>query len=326
VTSVEREKMTMLGIDEVWTRAARTTAVALALWCLGGCARSPDASAPPDAVAEMHAEFDGQGVAILILDETSAACRADPFTMHRATFATCAGLDPTTLPPDLEITEDPRLFEPRGGSHVVLVLRAERSWHAMVALGPLSPEKSLVSSDATGVRPKILPLLVGGALLLGEVSADYGTAALFGAGVAYYAGKAFVARPSGVVPVEEAAPIVQADQQRADALVQMSSTLVDLEQRSKALVDDKSKYASDGDWVATALCAESGHVVGLPGSGVGPTEEDASQKALEDAANRSGITAPPSMWDAEEYCRVILVCQKAAGVLLPCKSTALLDP
>jgi hypothetical protein len=303
-----------------------TALLVLALVGTSACSRTEEQPPGPSAVEAMHAKFEGQAVAILPFEPTNPACAADPYTMDRATLSTCAGLDPNKLPADFQITKDPRDFDLRVDSPVVLVLRGDPAdpehpeirWHAVIPLGPTkAPTTSL--TGASSLHPSFLPLLVIGAVVGGE-ELIAGGSILFASGVAYFGGKAYFTSQKYA---SRGQAIAQGDQKAADLAMQSSHVLDDAQKEAQADKASKAVNTTDGGWMASASCVDSGWAAkASAGWGYGATEEEAKNNALDKAGNLAGFP-PRARWDDQEYCLVTLVCQRTSG-LLDCKDVELL--
>lgn len=182
---------------------------AISITCSSVACSSPSAGEEPAPKQDtLRSRLEGQGIAILPLDQTNEACGVNPTTMDRHTFASCTRLEADKLPAQLSITEDASAFDPdpeRGMILVVKVLPVEEelastpdNWHALIGLGrlkDLASSGSLVNGGGAstqrthgGIHPNVAFLLAPAAPML--VSA---TEALIVAGIAFFGAKAVVA-------------------------------------------------------------------------------------------------------------------------------------
>lgn len=156
---------------------ARLLFVVAALSVVGvlnaGCAAEEPQPTPLDQVKK---SFDGHSVAVIPFDVDNPACREDPTAMTPETLGACAYLDAKRLPADVEITTDPRSFDPRTERSMMLVVwgpsldPTREGWIGIVGLGAKRPVGggSLTGSsvEADALHPSFFPLVVGGAVLL----------------------------------------------------------------------------------------------------------------------------------------------------------------
>jgi hypothetical protein len=174
---------------------------------------------PPTTMDTVRSRLEGQGIAILPLDQQNAACSANPTTMDVPTFASCTHLEVSKLPAQLSITDDATTFDPNPEKAMILVVKVipveaeiastPETWHALIGLGKLkdlesgsgagagsgSSGGSLVNPGSTtgrsatpGIHPNAVFLLAPAAPML--VAA---TEALIVAGIAFFGAKAVVA-------------------------------------------------------------------------------------------------------------------------------------
>jgi hypothetical protein len=178
---------------------------------------APDAAGQNETSTDTR--FEGQLVAILPFDTKNPSCADDPTTMPAATLAACSGLDPAQLPAKIDVTFDIDQFDVRS-DHAMLILRGPTLdttqtdfWVGIVGMGPAPSNTAGGGSGGLvgqSVRPQFIPLLVGGAVLVGETAAG---AAIADATVALLGVLAVAIVGHEILQRNRAQPVVQGTQQ-----------------------------------------------------------------------------------------------------------------
>jgi hypothetical protein len=217
------------------------------LLLLIGCstaAEEEEEEAPKDEVAKLEQRLEGQGVALMPFAVGDARCSldVDPTTMNRDTLASCAHLDLAKLPPDLVVTDDPRVFDPRSDSdqkRTILVFVGptiesieSRGWIAAVGLGPAASANNNTQLVKSTIRPQVAmaaPLLIEGGKML------------IGAGIAFFGAKAIVATGEAVLNQSQSRPIVE----ESERVVTRQSRLINCTPDEHELLKSNKNRACD---------------------------------------------------------------------------------